>query len=193
MRFCDLFISYKIGLKNLKNTIPFTKLPLYRKIAVITTFAITIVSVLLLMFKLQIASFFTFVIGIVSLLVFIIIDSKKNNLELMLKEHYSPYSQKRMDLVIKVLQEYGIDVHNINKIDLLIGEAQKAQIQSDYLLPLKKPLKILTAIIVPIVAYVAEKIGDAASQNEMITMAASIIIIVLLFFSLIFSLTPIVK
>lgn len=193
MRFCDLFISYKIGLKNLKNTIPFTKLPLYRKIAVITTFAITIVSVLLLMFKLQIASFFTFVIGIVSLLVFIIIDSKKNNLELMLKEHYSPYSQKRMDLVIKVLQEYGIDVHNINKIDLLIDEAQKAQIQSDYLLPLKKPLKILTAIIVPIVAYVAEKIGDAASQNEMITMAASIIIIVLLFFSLIFSLTPIVK
>ncbi len=35
MRFCDIFISYKIGLKNLKNTIPFTKLPLYRKIAVI--------------------------------------------------------------------------------------------------------------------------------------------------------------
>ena len=35
MRFCDLFISYKIGLKNIKSTIPFTKLPLYRKIIVI--------------------------------------------------------------------------------------------------------------------------------------------------------------
>lgn len=28
MRFCDLFISYKIGLKSIKSTIPFTKLPL---------------------------------------------------------------------------------------------------------------------------------------------------------------------
>ena len=35
MRFCDLFISYKIGLKSIKSTIPFTKLPLYRKIFVI--------------------------------------------------------------------------------------------------------------------------------------------------------------
>ncbi len=193
MRFCDIFISYKIGLKNLKNTIPFTKLPLYRKIAVIAIFAITIVGVLLFMFKLCIAGLITLGIDIVFLVVFIIIDSKKNNLELMLKEHYSPYSQKRMNMVIEVLHEYGMDVHNINKIDLLINEAQKARIQSDYLLPLKKPFKILAAIIVPIVAYVAEKIGDAASENEMITMAASIIIIALLIFSLIFSLTPIVK
>ena len=87
MRFCDIFISYKIGLKNLKNTIPFTKLPLYRKIAVIAIFAITIVSVLLYIFKLYIAGLITLGIGIVSLVVFIIIDSKKNNLEIMLKEH----------------------------------------------------------------------------------------------------------
>lgn len=32
MRFCDLFISYKIGLKSIKSTIPFTKLPLYLQI-----------------------------------------------------------------------------------------------------------------------------------------------------------------
>lgn len=193
MRFCDIFISYKIGLKSIKSTIPFTKLPLYRKIAVIATFAITIISALLFMFKLYIPGFIVFGIGIISLVVFLIIDSRKNNLELMLKEHYSPYSQKRMDMVIDVLKEYGINVQNINTLDLLIDEAQKAQIQSDYLLPLKKPLKILGAIIFPIIAYVAEKIGDTASQSEMITMAAQIIVIVLLIFSLIFSLTPVVK
>lgn len=31
MRFCDFFISYKIGLKGIKNIIPYTQLPLYRK------------------------------------------------------------------------------------------------------------------------------------------------------------------
>ena len=43
------------------------------------------------------------------------------------------------------------------------------------------------------VGGVAEKIGDSTSQNEVIIMAAQIIAIVLLIFSLIFSLTPIVK
>lgn len=89
------------------------------------------------MFKLYIPGFIVFGIGIISLVVFLIIDSRKNNLELMLKEHYSPYFQKRMNMVIDVLKEYGINVHNINTLDLLIDEAQKAQIQSDYLLPLK--------------------------------------------------------
>lgn len=42
-----------------------------------------------------------------------------------------------MNMVIDVLEEYVINFHNINILDLLIDEAQKAQIQSDYLLPLK--------------------------------------------------------
>lgn len=193
MRFCDIFISYKIGLKSIKSTIPFTKLPLYRKIAVIATFAIIILCVLLFMFKLYIPGFIVFGISIIFLIVFFIIDSRKNNLELMLKEHYLPYSQKRMDMVMDILKEYGIDIHNINTLDLLIAEAQTAQIQSDYLLLLRRPLKILGAIVLPIIAYVAENIGDNTSQSELITMATQIIVIVLLIFSLIFSLTPIVK
>lgn len=193
MRFCELFLSYKIGLKGIKNTIPFTKLPLYRKIAVIVTFAITIVAILLSMFKLLFFGLITLGTGVVSIIIFLFIDSRKSNLELMLKEHYSPYSQKRMNMVIGVLYKYGIDIHNSNTIELLILEAQEAQIQSDFLLSIKKPLKTLAAIIVPIVAYVAQKIGDTASQNEMILMATEIIIIVLLIFSLILSLAPLIK
>ena len=60
-------------------------------------------------------------------------------------------------------------------------------------MPLKKPLQILGAIIVPIVAYVAQKIGDAATQDEMLTMAIQIIIISILIFSLVISITPILK
>ena len=193
MRFCDLFISYKIGLKGIKSTIPFTKLPLYRKIAVIAIFSISILSAIFFMFKLNILALITLVIGIISLMIFLIIDSRKTNLELMLREHYSPYSKKRIDMVIDVLREYNIDIHNENTINLLIDEAQKAQVQSNYLLSLKKPLKTLAAIIVPIVVYVAEKIGDNASQDEMITIAVQVIIIILLISSLIFALTSIVK
>lgn len=193
MRFCDLFISYKIGLKGIKSTIPFTKLPLYRKVFVIILFASAIFSGILLMFKQTWASYIPIILGIISMLVFFIIDSLKKNLKVMLNEHYSPYSAKRMQMTIDVLNNYKINIHDFESIDLLIEEAKIAQIQCDYLAPLKKPLKTLAAIIVPIVVYVAEKIGDSTSQNEMIIMAAQIIAIVLLIFSLIFSLTPIVK
>ncbi len=193
MRFCDLFISYKIGLKGIKSTIPFTKLPLYRKVIVIILFASSIISGILLIFNQTWASFIPILLGVISMIVFFIIDSMKTNLEVMLNEHYTPYSEKRMHMTINVLSKYRISIHDCESIDMLIEEAKHAQIQCDYLAPLKKPLKTLGAIIVPIVAFVAQRIGNAATQDEIITMAALIIVLVLLTFSLIFSLTPIVK
>lgn len=193
MRFCDIFISYKIGLKEIKNTIPFTKLPLHRKIAAIAVFATTITSAILFMIKLYIPGLIILGIGLIAIAIFIIIDSRKNNLEYMLEKLYSPYSVKRMNMVINVLLKYKIDIHDSDTIDLLIEEAQQAQIQSDYLLPLKKPFKTLAAIIIPIIVYVAQKIGDTASQDEMTTMAAEVIAIILMVFSIIISLTYIMK
>lgn len=193
MRFCDFFISYKIGLKGIKNTIPYTKLPLHRKIAVILIFAISLLGIILLLFHKSTASIITLVIALFFLLVFVIIDSTKSNLEIMLHDHYAPYSTERINMTIGILNNYGIDISDTASIDLLISEAQTAQLHSDFLLPLKKPLQILGAIIVPIVAYVAQKIGDAATQDEMLTMAIQSIIISILFFSLVISITSILK
>ena len=191
MRFCDLFISYKIGLKGIKSTIPFTKLPLYRKIFVIIFFASAIVSGILLLFKLTLASYIPIALGALSFIIFIIIDSLKRNLEVMLDEHYTPYSKSRMKMVIEVLTKYNIN--DPESLDMLINEAKYAQIHCDYLAPLIKPFKTLGAITIPIIAFVAQKIGEAATQDEMITMAAQTITLILLIFSLIFLLTPTIK
>lgn len=111
----------------------------------------------------------------------------------MLKDHYTPHSQEKMEMVIDLLQQYDLDIHDVKTIDLLIEEAQNAKIQSDYLAPLKKPIKILGTIIIPLVAAVVEKISDTASQDDMIIFAAEVIVIVLMIFSIIFALSPLVK
>ena len=193
MRFCDLFINYKIRLKDIKNTIPFTKLPLYRKIFVIILFSSAIISFIFSFFNPLWIAYIPLILGIISLIIFLLIDSSKRNLNVMLNEHYAPYSESRMKMVIEVLTKYKIDIHNSESLDMLIDEAKHAQIHCDYLAPLKKPLKTLGAIIIPIIAFVAQKIGDAATQDEMITMAAQAITLVLLVFSLIFLLTPTIK
>lgn len=193
MRFCDLFISYKIGLKGIKHTIPFTKLPLYRKVFITILFVGAIISGILLLFKQSWTSYIPIALSFLSLIVFFIIDSLKRNLEAMLKEHYTPYSKKRINMTIEILKKYDINIDNFDSIDMLIDEAKHAQIQCDYLSPLKKPLKTLGAIIFPIIVFIAKKIGNAATQDEMIFMATQAIVLILLIFSLIFALTPIVK
>ena len=95
MRFCDLFISYKIGLKSIKSTIPFTKLPLYRKIFVIIFFASAIISGILLIFKQTWASYIPMALGIISLIIFFIIYIHNNSFKIWI-------FYKFIDIIIKV-------------------------------------------------------------------------------------------
>lgn len=143
MRFCDLFISYKIGLKDTKSTIPFTKLPLYRKVFLVIFLTGIIISGILLIFIQNIFSFIPMGLSLISLIIFAIIDSKKDNLSVMLENHYIPYSKKRMNMTIEVLKKYNIDIKNLDSLDMLITEAKYAQIQCDLFSQFKKPFKTL--------------------------------------------------
>jgi hypothetical protein len=142
MRFCDLFISYNIGLKDTKSTIPFTKLPLYRKVF-LAIFLTLIISSILLIFIQNIFSFIPMGLSLILLIIFAIIDSKKDNLSDMLEKHYIPYSEKRMNMTIEVLKKYNIDIKNLDSLDLLITEAKYAQIQCDFFSQFKKPFNTL--------------------------------------------------
>lgn len=193
MRFCDLFISYKLGLKGIKSTIPFTKLPLYRKVFLIIFLIGFIVSAILLIFIHNLFSFIPMGLSLISIIVFLLIDSSKKNTLTMLEDHYIPYSEKRINMTIEILKKYNIDINNSYSLDMLIDETKLAQIQCDYLSELKKPLKTLSAIIVPIIVVVVKKVSEIASQDEMIYMATVIVGLILLIFSLIFSLAPIIK
>ncbi|MCR2022096.1 hypothetical protein NSB04_20640, partial [Blautia pseudococcoides] len=193
MRFCDLFISYKIGLKGIKSTIPYTKLPLYRKIAVVLTFSLCLISLFILFLRCYIIALVVILLAIISPIIFLKIDSKTSNLEYMLKNHYSPYSYQRMRMVIHVLNEYNVDINNMDSIDMLISEAKIAQLQCDYFALLKKPLKTLGAIIIPIVAFVAQKLGDTTSQENILILALQSIIIISSIFSIILAFATIAK
>lgn len=191
MRFYDLFISYKIGLKDIKTPITFTKLPLYRKVFLIIFLAEIIISGILLIFIHDL--FIPMVLNFFLLVVFLIIDSQKGNTEKMLKDRYIPYSERRMNMIIDVLKKYNINIENLDSLDMLIDEAKYAQIQCDFLSQFKKHFKRLWAIIFSIVVFVANKIIAAVTEPQMLNMAALIIILILIFFSITFSCVPIVR
>lgn len=193
MRFCDLFILYKLTLKNNKRVIRFTKLPLCRKIFLCVFFGGLIFSGILYIFIKNLYSFIPVIVSITSLIIFLVIDSSNKNTMIMLQDCYIPYSEKRMNMVIEILKKYNININDLDSIDRLIDEAKLAQIQCDYLSPLKKTLKILMGIIIPIVVFLVDKIDIKISQNELIDIVARLIILIVLIFSFIFCLIPIVN
>lgn len=76
---------------------------------------------------------------------------------------------------------------------MLIEEAKSEQIKCDYLSQFKKPFKLLGSTIIPIIIFGAKKISETYTQTQILNMTALSIVLILLVFSFIFTLTPIVK
>lgn len=194
MRFCDFFVSYKITLKEQKNTIPLVKLPLYRKVCALIFFILLIAIALVFFLKNYILTGIFLILSIVSFIVFLVLDNKKTNLQTMLSEHYQPYSDKRMESIRNLLSEYSIDPTDTDKIDLLISEAEKAQIQCDTLLPLQKPMKALAGLIIPMFAFVAKKYAESTKDIlSLLEISLDASLIIILLFAIVLALAQIAK
>lgn len=196
MRFCDLFISYKASLKDIKSNIPFTKLPLYRKVFFLIMLFFTILSGIFwtsrLLFFPSMSSLIYYIpllFVLLTFLLFLLFDSKKNNIIYMLENHYIPYSESRISSTIKILEQYNINLHDLDSIDMLIAEAKLEQAQVDYISQLKQPLKPFSAIIIPLLIFISKEF----SVKVGLKMSLLITCLVLLFISLIYSLVIFTK
>jgi hypothetical protein len=192
MRFCDLFISYKIGLNNINNPTSFNKRLFYTKFFII----LSVFTAIYLTFILFNQTFYTCIL--VVMVIFLIVMSyilhyRNRDIKAILENSYIPYSKKRMNMIIDILKNYKININDLDSLNILIDEAKHAQIQCDYLLPFKKPIKTLGAIIVAIVSFLANKMSDVAKPNEIIYINIQILIIASLIYFLIITLRPLLK
>ena len=193
LRFCDFFIEYKINVYSIKSTIPRRKLPRIRKIGITIAFIFLITILFFLIIKQFVITYIIFALFMLFLFIFIKIDSKKENMKLMLTEHYKPYSKMRQAALIELLRSYNLDYSDKEKLTWLIQEAEKAKNECDVFSTLKTPIKTLSAIIIPIITYVVTKVADIEDINTLIIGACYVIEIIICLFSIIISLSWIVK
>lgn len=193
MRFNDFYVSYKIRRKEIKNLIPWTKLPLYRKIFLTLCLSILILCIIFFIFKNFIATSITLVFLLILIITYSIINSTKSNLSIMLRKHYSPYSRERMNVIISLFNEYNLDLYDHVLIDLLIEETKKSQKEVDYIGAIEKELKILSTLIVPIIVFAAKKIGDIADISDTIVTVSWIIMIIITVYVFVISIWKSIK
>ena len=96
-------------------------------------------------------------------------------------------------MVINLLNKYNISQFDTERIDLLISEAHRTKILMDPFLPIIKPFKALCTIVIPISAYVAQKIADKSSIESLISVSIEPICIIICIFVTLYALFILIK
>lgn len=205
MRFNNFFMEYKLGLKKIGSFISWNKLPFYRKFFI---FLLSIASVFYVIFiilavsKKQINAtwfldgsvIFTIILTAI-VAIFNFIDSMKNFRSRMLQDHYNPNSKDRMNMLIDLLEQYGIKLNTVDSFDrvnLLIQQAEESKTINNPFLNFKKYIKLLGAAIIPAVAYVANKIAEQLSIHDLLIIVIGCGMILAITAVIIFALQPVI-
>ncbi len=195
MRFPDFFVEYIILCKSESRSIPFSKLPSHRKFIIFFLGIFLALPIFLLIIKRfnYISVFFCYLAIAVALIIYKYIDYKKCNLAKMLSNYYTPYSQNHMIKLKELLTKYRIAPSNSKKITLLLNQASLAYEKANPIKTIKFYSKFLYTIILPIIAFFAKIIVSSASIDELIYLAVTSILVIILIFILIVTFVPVIK
>ena len=199
MRFCDFFAEYKIRMKGMKSTINLKEQPRYRLVLFglfIIFIVLTAVLELLELFLpalLANLSAWTFIVSIFLVVVMARIDSKEENVERMLKEHYKPYSERRMMELIKLLREYHVEITETEKLDLLIHEACKNKEKYAPWAEIQMSWRVTGAVALPLASIIFKKIVESFNTTDYTMLIITAATLVFCIYAIVFVMFAIFK
>lgn len=189
MRFCDLFIEYKLILKQIDTPIPFKKCPRYRQLLLIMLIMVAVVIIwgFIAFWATDnlIYYFIAFSIFFIFLVVVNLVDGTRKNTEYLLEKHYKKYSRMRMESLKNLLFKYNIRPNDKEKLDLLLEEINDAKIKNDFLQPIKKYVKLFYVLVISVIAYTCARVGEELTIIQLLRISlvycsvALIIVVVL--------------
>lgn len=186
MRFCDFFMEYKLQEKNISKYLLWKELPKYKKVFLVNVFIFVILFLILGIIQKIAALGIVLVIYFVYLFIFNRIEYSKPNLTATINRG-KQYSLKKQEQLITLLGHYNISVNDIERIDMLIKQARKAQKQTLSFCSLKRYLNLpFFTVIIAIISYVATKIADSVPIETLILIATQSILILICTISLYF-------
>ena len=129
--------------------------------------------------KCELAFGITLLIGSIFIIIFLHKSLSDTRDLSVLIQNSKEYSTDRMNILLDLFKENNLPI-TTQKIDLLIDEAKQAEQDANLFLPIKKPVKALSVLIVPITIYIIQQ--QFTSSN----VGASNVILLLVYCILIF-------
>lgn len=192
MRFNNFFVEYTLRLKEIDDKAGMPEfLKVFLKILKVMG---CVYGVLLIFFLLVLQNVVWVLIVIVAILLLIMWVVLKCyefiNRSKLLNEYRKPYSRDRMKMLINLLKDYGIKLNSsdsFDKVDLLIKQAEEDKIKYRPFLFLYKFLQVFTSITIPVVAWVATKIAEGLTIENLIVIVFIYVVLVAMFLLCAFS------
>lgn len=129
--------------------------------------------------KCELAFGITLLIGSIFIIIFLHKSlSDTRDLSVLIRNS-KEYSTNRMNILLDLFKENNLPI-TTQKIDLLIDEANQAKQDANLFLPIKKPVKDLSVLIVPITIYIIQQLFTSSNVG------ASNVILLLVYCILIF-------
>lgn len=190
MRFSTFMLSYKKKHKQLKSTITFRKLAFYQKIIVIIGFLMIIIGCCFKIAKCALAFGITLLIGSIFIIIFLHKSLSETRDLSVLIQNSKEYSTDRMNILLDLFKENNLPI-TTQKIDLLIDEAKQAKQDANLFLPLKKPVKALSVLIVPITIYIIQQ--QFTSSNVGASNVILLLVYCIFIFVAVYTLIPFIE
>ena len=93
-----------------------------------------------------------------------------------------------MNILLDLFKENNLPI-TTQKIDLLIDEANQAKRDANLFLPLKKPVKALSVLIVPITIYIIQQLFTSSNVGA----SNAILLLVYCIFVAVYTLIPFIE
>lgn len=140
--------------------------------------------------KCELAFGITLLIGSIFIIIFLHKSLSDTRDLSVLIQNSKEYSTDRMNILLDLFKENNLPI-TTQKIDLLIDEANQAKRDANLFLPLKKPVKALSVLIVPITIYIIQQLFS--SSNVGASNAILLLVYCIFIFVAVYTLIPFIE
>lgn len=170
MRFCDLFVEYKIMLESLCKRKPWKSLPVTHKMV---TMILVFLYLLMLLFLIIQIEYLAALVGLIitgTVLGMVGFSWREKDVEKRLNEIHKPYAKKRRSALVQLLRRYNIDPSDGNCLKQLLDLAEDEKKRNYPPLSRIKPLVYISSFFSAVFLFLVKAMIDQASQMELIEM-----------------------
>ncbi|ESL01617.1 hypothetical protein GCWU000282_03178 [Catonella morbi ATCC 51271] len=173
-----LYKKYKVEVLKTSTWLSIKELKLYEKLSLVMVILGSILSGVFTLIKNDIGSYISLVMIIIGFVLIFLLRSRKKEQQRIMKEIIEPSANERMQKVVRLLVEFGIDILDEEHLNNLIEQAKKEQDAYDVWKGFKKSFSGMTTyILLPIITILISEFFKEVGWETLLVRAAVLLMI----------------
>lgn len=173
-----LYKKYKVEVLKTSTWLSIKELKLYEKASLVMIILGGILSGVFTLIKNNVGSYISLAMIIIGFALIFLLRSRKKEQRRIVKEIIEPSANERMQKVVRLLVEFGIDISDEEHLNNLIEQAKEEQDAYDVWKGFKKPFSgVITYILLPVITILISEFFKEADWKTLLLRALVLLMI----------------